>query len=120
MSPQNTLDLLIECANNNDLDGIMALYDPEAVFTVSPGKVVKGIKAIRDIFAHILKLGVSVTIEKTAIIEAGDIATCINRVRIKGGGFGSDPLMAFDVLRRAADGKWLFVIDNGSGTGYLE
>jgi ketosteroid isomerase-like protein len=120
MSPQNTIDELIEHINKNDLDGIISLYEPGAVFAVKPGEVVKGTKAIREIFSQMLKAGVSVAIEKSAGIETDDVATCINRVKVKGGGFGSEPLLSFDVLRKQPNGKWLFLIDNGSGTGFLK
>ena len=120
MSAQDTVNELVDRVNSKDLDGVMALYEPEAVFAVKPGEVVKGTKAIREIFSRLLKAGITIEVEKSAIIDAGDVATCINRTHVKGGGYGSEPLLSFDVLRKQANGEWLFLIDNGSGTGFLK
>ena len=51
MSAQDTVNELVDRINSKDLDGVMALYEPEAVFAVKPGEVVKGTKAIREIFS---------------------------------------------------------------------
>ena len=120
MSAQETVNELIKCVNSKDLEGIVALYEPEAVFAIKPGEVVKGTAAIRKVFSQFLEAGVTLEVKKSAIIDAGDVATCINRVQVKGGGFGAEPLLSFDVLRRQANGTWLFIIDNGWGTGFLK
>jgi ketosteroid isomerase-like protein len=56
-------------------------------------------------------------------ILAGDIALSIATWTLKGTGPDGKPIQmegtTTDVLRRQADGRWLFVIDNPWGQGIL-
>jgi ketosteroid isomerase-like protein len=47
-APEEMPGLLVELFNAGDMDGIAALYEPEALFVPQPGRVVVGRALIRD------------------------------------------------------------------------
>jgi ketosteroid isomerase-like protein len=64
------------------------------------------------------------TPEKQSLVIADDIALAVIRSTLNGTGPDGTPVRieatSSDVLRRQADGKWLFVIDNPWGAGILD
>jgi ketosteroid isomerase-like protein len=65
----------------------------------------------------------TLTLEKKSLVIAGDIALLIVQATLQGKGPDGTPVRmehtSSDVLRRQADGKWLFVIDNPWGAVIL-
>jgi ketosteroid isomerase-like protein len=89
MSARNPkeLDVLFEKAlNAGDLDGLLALYEPNAAFTSQPGRVVQGTAAIREAIAGFLSLKPSMALETKVLAEAGGIALLTSRWRLTGTG----------------------------------
>ncbi len=105
------LDVLIQQAfNQGDLDAVVALYEPGAVFSSQQGELRSGSEAIRQEMAPFTATKPDLKIEVTKVITAGDIAVMYSRwsqtmpSQMSG--------RAVEVARRQQDGNWLFVIDD--------
>ena len=105
--------------NAGDAAALLALYEPDASLTPAPGQVVTGRAAIGEVLAGFLALKGRMTIETVRVIEAGDLALLHGAWILSGtGADGSAIELAgrnAEVVRRQADGSWLFAVDNPFG-----
>jgi uncharacterized protein (TIGR02246 family) len=103
-----------------DLDGLAALYEPEAALAVQPGQVVTGAAAIREALGGFLAMRQTFELEVKRVVRAGDLALLHSSWTLTGTGPDGQPLSlsgtTADVARRQSDGTWRFVIDNPWGT----
>jgi ketosteroid isomerase-like protein len=120
--PEEAHRLWTERLKASDLDGLLALYEPNATIMHQPGQVVSGTAAIREALADLL--GLKPTFDMPEIkpaIRSGDLALLRSRWTLSGTGPDGSPVnlsgTTADVVRRQADGTWLFAIDNPWGTG---
>lgn len=102
-----------------DLDGLMRLFEPGAVFTNARGAHV-GLEAIRNVLQGYLDTGATITMNDSVSVEAGDIALVhwswtmvFPDGRIAKGATA-------EVLRRQDDGAWKFIIDNPDGPALID
>jgi uncharacterized protein (TIGR02246 family) len=104
-------------ANDQDLDGLMELYEPDATMVLQDGSTATGTAAIREQLAAILELKGRMTLRSRYVVEAGDLAVLSNEWTLVAG----DQTMSavtHEVARRQPDGSWLYVIDHPSaGSG---
>lgn len=101
-----------------DLDGLMELYEDDAVFTNAQGAHV-GPEAIRQVLARYLSTGASIVMNESVAFEAGDLALVhwswtmsFPDGRVAEGATA-------EVLRRQGDGSWKFIIDNPDGPALI-
>ena len=97
--------------NDQDLDGLMALYAPDAALVLLDGSVVTGTAAIREQYAGILELQGRMTLRTRYALEIGDLAVLSNEWTLTAG----DQRMSavtHEVARRQSEGGWLYVIDH--------
>lgn len=88
-----------------DLDGLMALYEPDAVMMAPDGRTVLGYAEIRDMFARVLEANDSFPPgEPRVTLRVGDIA--LTSTRLEPGSTTAE------VARRQPDGSWLWVLDD--------
>jgi uncharacterized protein (TIGR02246 family) len=97
--------------NNQDLDGLMALYAPDAAMVLPDGSTITGAEAIRDQWAGLLAMKGQMTLRSRYVIEAGDLAILSNDWTYTAGDQTVGAITA-EVARRQADGGWLYVIDH--------
>jgi uncharacterized protein (TIGR02246 family) len=97
--------------NNQDLDGLMALYAPDAAMVLPDGSTITGAEAIRDQWAGLLAMKGQMTLRSRYVIEAGDLAILSNNWTYTAGDQTVGAITA-EVARRQADGGWLYVIDH--------
>ena len=97
--------------NNQDLDGLMALYAPDAAMVLPNGSTVTGTEAIREQWAGLLAMKGRMTLRSRYAIEAGDLAILSNQWTFTAGELTMGATTA-EVARRQADGGWLYVIDH--------
>jgi uncharacterized protein (TIGR02246 family) len=120
-SPERVIELFAVALSRGDVDGAMALYDPEATFAPRPGEVVRGLAAIRGALERFAALKPTLSGEITKVLAAGDVALVMNRWQLEGTQHDGSPLAmgghSADVVRRGADGSWRVLIDDPWGTG---
>ena len=97
--------------NNQDLDGLMALYAPDATMVLPDGSTVTGTEAIREQWAGLLSMGGQMTLRSRYAIEAGDLAILSNEWTYTAGALAMGATPA-EVARRQPDGSWLYVVDH--------
>jgi uncharacterized protein (TIGR02246 family) len=119
-TPEEAAALWITAFNSGDIDGMMALYDPEAIFimpALSPP--VSGLAAIREALQGLLALRPKMVVQIQQIAKTTDLALLHGQWSVRGTGpDGSEVSMAgrtADVMRRRAEGDWRFVIDDPYG-----
>jgi ketosteroid isomerase-like protein len=102
--PEDLGRFFVQRANAGDVDGLVALYEPDAVLAFPPGQVATGTAAIRQVYERIV--AGKPTFEEGAhqpALRFGDLA--LTSTRLVGGGATAE------VARRQPDGPWLWVID---------
>ena len=97
--------------NDRDLDGLVALYAPDATMVVPDGSTATGTAAIREQWAGLLAMKGRMTLRSRYAIEVGDLAILSNEWTYTVGDQTVGATTA-EVARRQADGGWLYVIDH--------
>jgi ketosteroid isomerase-like protein len=105
LQPEDLDRLFLERANAGDVDGVVNLYEPDAVLAFPPGHLAAGRSAIREVYADLLAGRPRLTGEIRPAIRHGDIA--ITSTARPGNA-------TVEVARRQPDGTWLWLIDQPS------
>ena len=118
--PEQIHRLFEQAFNTADLEGLMALYEPEATLVPQPGAVAEGSAAIRESLRWFLDRKGQITLDTKLVLRVGELAYLSNRWSLTGGTMpdGSPAELAAttaEVARRQPDGTWLYVIDNAWG-----
>jgi hypothetical protein len=105
--PQDLERLLVSRQNAGDVDGMTALFEPDAVIDCGGGRLVRGREAIRALYVEIVAAGRKFAFgkQRPALI-CGDLALTSTRL--------PDGDITSEVARRQSDGSWLWVIDRYS------
>jgi ketosteroid isomerase-like protein len=102
--PEDLSRLFLERANAGDVEGLVALYQPDAVLAFPPGQITVGRAAIREVYATLLSTRPAFTSQgQRPALRNGDLA--LTSTRLPGGG------ATVEVARRQPDGTWLWVLD---------
>jgi ketosteroid isomerase-like protein len=102
--PEDLGRYFLERANAGDVEGLVALYEPEAVLAFAPGRLAAGHEEIRKVYAELLADKPSFSSAgQQPVIRNGDLA--LTSTRLPGGG------ATVEVARRQPDGSWRWVID---------
>ena len=102
--PQELEPALIARAAAGDVDGMVALYAPDAVVAIGGGKEARGAEAIRELFAGLLADGfVFHAGEPFPAVLHGDLALTSSRY--------PNGTLSSEVAQRQEDGTWLWIID---------
>ncbi len=108
--PEDLGRFFVERANAGDVDGLVALYEAEAALAGTPGGVVTGSQAIRQVYERLLTGKPTFTAgEIRPALRNGDLA--LTSTRLAGSG------ATVEVARRQPDGMWLWVIDQPNVLG---
>ncbi len=100
--PEDLGRLFFARANAGDVDGVVALYEPDAVLAGPDGRMARGTAAIREVYARLLADRPGFTGEVRPPLRVADLA--LTSSRFSGGATA-------EVARRQADGTWRWVID---------
>jgi ketosteroid isomerase-like protein len=110
VEPEDLERLFVERVNAGDVDGLVALFEPNAVMAVGPGKAATGIQAIRQVLADLVASGAKLTLgDQQPTLRVGDLA--LTSTRLNGGD------VTAEIARRQPDGTWRWVIDQWSVLG---
>jgi ketosteroid isomerase-like protein len=108
--PEDLSRLFVERANAGDVEGLVALYEPDAVVAFPPGEETVGSQAIRQAYQRLLADRPRFTAgDQQPVLRHGDLA--LTSTRLVGGG------ATVEVARRQPDGTWRWVIDQPNVVG---
>ncbi len=108
-----------QCFNAGDMEGLLDLYEPGAVFVKGPGDHVTGRDAIRVALQGFLDGGGQISFKIRHAVRQGDIALLSNEYTLQGTDGNGKPFTmngkTSEVLRLQPDGRWLYLIDHPTG-----
>jgi len=103
--------------NGGAVDGLVSLFEPEAVLVPALGQIAVGSDALRELFTGVLASGARFEFVKIfSVHRVGDIALLTGEWKMELNDPNGDPVTVnarpVVVFRRQADGTWRFLIDN--------
>lgn len=119
-APEGIVAQLLERFNSGKVSAMMALYAPEAVFIAKDGRTITDHTEIAAELQRDLSLGLPLKAKARHVFVADDTAQIVLDWSIDGTGPDGKHVhlagSASDILRRGADGRWRYLIDNNLGT----
>ena len=117
--PEDCDRVFASCVKARDLDGLMALYEPEAQYVRRNGTVVAGQGAIRELLQSLTNVPTEIEMNVSIVVALNGIALIYNDWTAKAvsedGRVRESAGKAVEVVRRQPDGRWLFAIDDPFG-----
>lgn len=109
--------LYASAVNAGSVDAVLDLYEDNATFVTGPGTSVTGKPAIREVLLGFLAMKPTMRIETGSIFEGDpNLALMECRWELDGTGPDGSPVhltgTSREVLRRHANGNWLYAIDD--------
>jgi uncharacterized protein (TIGR02246 family) len=105
--------------NSGDVERLLALYEPEAVLAPQPGLRAVGLDQIREALTELLALAGEMTSRNSYCMQVGDLALLQGEWHLSFVGPADVRVdlssRSAEVVRRQADGSWLYVIDHPFG-----
>jgi uncharacterized protein (TIGR02246 family) len=105
--------------NAEDMEALLALYEPDVTMVAQPGVVVNGIDAARGALSGFLGIKFKIKMEPASVLQSGDIALVMTKWEGNGTDANGKSLefsgTTTDVVRRGDDGAWRLLIDNAYG-----
>jgi ketosteroid isomerase-like protein len=94
----------IERANAGDVEGLVALYEPNAVLAFPPGNLAAGHAKIREVYAQFVAAApvLSPGRQHPALVS-GDLALTASTL--------TNGEVTVEIARRQPDGSWLWAVD---------
>ena len=118
--PEGVVASLLERFNSGKVSAMMIGYEPEAVLITKDGRTVTGHSGIAAELERDLSLGLPLEAKARHVFVADDIAQIVLDWSIDGTGPDGEHVhlegSASDIVRRGADGRWRYLIDNALGT----
>ncbi|GAA3884530.1 hypothetical protein GCM10022243_56630 [Saccharothrix violaceirubra] len=94
----------IERGNAGDVDGLVALYEPDAVLAFPPGNLATGHAQIREVYERFLAARPVLTQGRQhAALTGGDLALTSSTL--------TSGDVTVEIARRQPDGSWLWAVD---------
>lgn len=117
MRPDDLHPALSAAYNAGDLEAMLALYDPEAVFVIKPNRVTEGRDQLRSALQYLIDLRGRLSVTPRTFIRSGDVMLVLGTFTLIGRRQDGTPVERTsrfaDVLRLHPDGRWLIAVDNG-------
>lgn len=120
--PEDWPRLFTERLNAGDLDGVVALYDPDARFVTPSGEeTLAGRDRIRRVLAGLIETKTRMQGQVIKVVTAGDIAVLYTNFEGTTVDAPGNPVQinqrATEVLRRQPDGTWRLIVGDPNGRG---
>jgi ketosteroid isomerase-like protein len=102
--PEDLAKLFVLRANVGDVEGLVALYEPDAILACGDGQTAIGTEAIHRFYTELLATRPKFAPgEQASPLQNGDVALTSSRL-------GNGNVTA-EVARRQSDGMWLWAVD---------
>lgn len=116
-SPEDMAEAFKQRFNDRDEAGLLALYAPDAAFTMDGEAIARGTEEIKAAMAGMLASPFKVKGKYDSVLVAGDVAVCKLRWEmLNAEGWIEMDGVSLEVLKRGGDGKWRFAIDDATGS----
>lgn len=116
-SPEELHPALTAAFNAGDLEAVLALYAPNAVFVTKPGHVTNGPAELRAALHRLLARGSQLTVHPTTYLRSDDVALVLGTYTLTGHRRDATPFALdghfADILRLHPTGHWQIAVDNG-------
>lgn len=110
---------LAQLCNARDLDGLVALYEPDGVVVERTGELSRGLAAIRAHLQALLAMNPTMTILGSTRVVHGDLALSSSWWRCEATAPDGTPVQmecrGSELFRRQPDGSWRIIVDNPWG-----
>jgi ketosteroid isomerase-like protein len=120
IEPEGVVASLVERFNSGKVSAMMGLYAPDAVFIAKDGRTITDHTEIAAELERDLRLGLPLQAKTRHVFVADDTAQIVLDWSIDGTGPDGKHVhlggSASDIVRRGADGRWRYLIDNALGT----
>lgn len=114
MTPAEIPALFAKLLNSGDLEGLSAMYEPDAVLAGNP-EPARGIAQIRAGLEGMVASKPTIHFGNTTVLQSGDLALLHSTWTLSGSG-PDGPVemsgMTSEVVRRQADGSWKYILDD--------
>ena len=106
--PQDICRLFRQYMHEGDLESVLSVYEPDAVFLNRDRSLRRGLRELREELAPFVAAKTTFDYQIKEIVNAGDVALMHTHWQIS----GSHPLKvyAIEVARRQPDGTWRWLI----------
>lgn len=117
-SPTDLIRLFSDYFSAGDIDGLMELYEANAVFPNHNGTHT-GAKQIRPVLQGYIDSGAVIQFDRQVAFQTDDIALVQNGWVLTTTGGDKVTGVSVEVARRQSDGSWKYVIDSPDGAALL-
>ena len=118
-TPEQAHYLFVQFFNEGNVEALLSLYDPNAILVSFPDPPVSGHAEIRKALEGFLAMKCRMVLNVDKVFSADGVGLLFSTWSLSGSDENGDPILVggqtSDVVRRQADGSWLFVIDNPQG-----
>lgn len=116
-SPEDMAEAFRQRFNDRDEAGLLDLYGPDAVFTLDGETLARGAAEIKAALSSMLSSGFTLKGRYENVLTAGDVAVCRLRWEmLNSEGWIEMDGVSLEVLKRGADGRWRFALDDATGS----
>jgi ketosteroid isomerase-like protein len=117
-SATDLIRMFSECYATGDIDGLMGLYEEDAVFPNHHGTF-KGTEQIRPVLQGYIDSGAAIEFNRQVAFETGDLALVQNGWTLTTSGGDKVTGVSVEVARKQPDGTWKYAIDSPDGAALL-
>jgi ketosteroid isomerase-like protein len=117
-SATDLIRMFSECFSAGDIDGLMGLYEEDAVFPNHHGTF-QGTAQIRPVLQGYIDSGAAIEFNRQVAFETGDLALVQNGWTLTTSGGDKVTGVSVEVARKQPDGTWKYAIDSPDGAALL-
>jgi len=122
LQPDDSSRILVQAIECGDIDTVVSLYERDAILFSKSGRLMHGLDAIRENNLGLIALKPTFTVDFITATISADGMLATNRMKAelswndKDGNPKKGSVDTLEVLRKQADGSWLYVIDDPYGS----
>lgn len=121
-TPEDVDRLFAEAFNAGNVEAVVALYEPTSVLIPESGEMARGTAEIRAAITDFAAMKPKMTMGVKQVVRSGDdLAVLYNDWHMTAKGPDGQALersgRAIEIVRRQADGTWLFALDDPYARG---